>query len=119
MPNSGWAVISVLDKERTELPEKQMLAEYDKINEAASSRFREGSSRANRNSLLLILLILIGGSVAGLIVAGKMVEPIAEMTKDIRHTGLLSTSFRRNCMRRMFLTEAFFRNTKIVLGGSG
>ncbi len=112
MPKSGWAVISLVDKERTELPEKQMLAEYDKINDAASSRFREGSSRANRNSLFLILLILVGGSVAGLIVAGKMVEPIAEMTKDIRHTGqtgepfVMKDSYRTNDEIEI-LAEAF------------
>ena len=45
MPTVGWAVVSVVEKELTELPERQMLEEYDRINEAASARFRRARRR--------------------------------------------------------------------------
>ncbi|MBR4163191.1 MAG: cache domain-containing protein, partial [Solobacterium sp.] len=45
MPTPGWALISIVDKEATEAPEKQMLAEYDRINEEATAQFRQSSAQ--------------------------------------------------------------------------
>ena len=86
MPAAGWTVISIVDKEATEVPENQMLAEYDQINERASEKFREGSSRTNWNTLILIAVILAAGSLIGLRAAANIVKPIVEMTGSIQNS---------------------------------
>ena len=83
MPTVGWAVISVVEKELTEQPEKQMLAEYDKINGDASAKFRSGTNRTNRSGILLTICVFVGGLCAAMYAASRMVKPIEEMTRDI------------------------------------
>ena len=84
MPTIGWAVISVLSKDVTEIPEKELLAQYDKINDQASRTFRAGSSRSTRISIAILLFIILLATFAALMAARHIVSPIVDMTKDIR-----------------------------------
>ena len=83
MPTVKWALISIVDKEATQVPEKLLLEEYGKINEEASGRFRAGTGRTLRTVILVILLIALIGFFAALHVSRRIVRPIEEMTKDI------------------------------------
>ena len=83
MPTVNWAMISMVDKEATQVPEKLLLEEYGKINEAASGRFRAGTARTLRNIILVILLIALIGFFAALLVSRRIVKPIEDMTRDI------------------------------------
>ena len=87
MPTVGWAVVSVVEKELTELPERQMLEEYDRINEAASARFREGSAKITRIGFALIGVIIVLGVFAALYASNRIVKPIEQITRSIVRSG--------------------------------
>ena len=100
MPSVGWAVISAVDKEVTDQPEKQMLAEYARINQEASGRFRTGSARSARTVLLILAAIFAAGAGAALFAAGKIVKPIEQMTRDIIRSGMTGELFKmKDCYR--------------------
>ena len=87
MPTVGWAVISVIDREITEQPEKQLLKDYDKINQGSRTRFRKevaGTLRRAAVALLLTVLLCCGAAIAA---ARRIVRPIEEMTRDVRKAG--------------------------------
>ena len=84
MPTVGWTVISIVDKEATELPEKTMLDEYDRINSEASAKFREGTVKTRQTGRIMMLVILIGSVGIALMAAGRIVKPLEEMTDNIR-----------------------------------
>ena len=86
MPTVGWAVISLVEKEITELPEQQMLAEYDEINVQASARFREGTARTRRTVIGIIAAVFVLSAAAALLAANRIVSPIRDMTKNIIHS---------------------------------
>ena len=83
MPTIGWAVISAVSKDVTELPEKELLARYDKINNQASETFRSGTARSTRTSIAILLFIVLLATFAALVAARHIVRPIVEMTRDI------------------------------------
>ena len=87
MPTVGWAVVSVVEKELTELPERQMLEEYDRINEAASARFWEGSAKITRIGFALIGVIIVLGVFAALYASNRIVKPIEQITRSIVRSG--------------------------------
>ena len=84
MPTVGWTVISIVDKEATEQPEKIMLSEYDRINEEASAKFRESTNKAKQSSRLILTVLFIMGVCAALVMARRIVRPLEEMTENIR-----------------------------------
>ena len=112
MPTVGWTVISFVDKEATEQPEKAMLTEYDRINTEASARFREGSVRTRQTGRVLGVALLLTSIIAALIAAGRIVKPLETMTDTIRDsskTGKLfemKDSYRTNDEIQV-LAEAF------------
>jgi len=87
MPTVGWTVISIVDKELTEQPEKTLLAEYDRINDEASAAFRAGTLQTKISSGLLIVSLVIVSVAAALFAAGKIVRPLEQMTNDITEIG--------------------------------
>ena len=100
MPTVGWAVVSVVDKERTQLPEKGMLAEYDRINDAASARFKEGSEKTNRTGLVMIGGIFLLAVFAALFASKRIVKPIEDMTRSIVRCGQTGQLFEmEDCFR--------------------
>ena len=87
MPTIGWTVITIVDKEATEQPEKLLLEKYDSLNEEASAKFREGSDRTIKSSrIVLVLLVLVSIAVA-LYASGRIVRPLGEMTDSIIESG--------------------------------
>ena len=76
MPTVGWAAIALVDKEITEAPEKQMLAEYDRINEDATAAFRASSNRLKWANRLAITLLLLFSIAVALRAAGKISRPL-------------------------------------------
>ena len=84
MPTIGWAVVSAVRKDITEIPEKELLAQYDKINDQASETFRSGSSRNMTTGITILFFIILLSTFAALMAARHIVRPIVEMTKDIK-----------------------------------
>jgi len=100
MPTMGWAVITAVDKELTEQPERHLLGEYDKINADASSRFRAGTTRTTLTSLLIIAAAFVLASLGALFATRRMVRPIEEMTRSITHSGQTGALFEmKDCYR--------------------
>ena len=93
MPTVGWAMIMAVDKELTEQPEKQLLAEYDSINADASAAFRAGNAKILSTSVLLVLAIILIGSYLALSASRNIVKPIEEMTKDINRSSETGSLF--------------------------
>ena len=83
MPTVGWAVISLVSQELTEQPEKTMLAAYDRINEEASGRFRETSTRVERTGTLLLGALVLLSLLGAFLGARKIVKPLRDMTAAI------------------------------------
>ena len=81
MPTIGWAVVSFIEKDITEQPTQQMMNEYDRINQEASSKFDEGTSHSKNTTLVMIGVILVLGTAAALAVAGRVVKPLERMTR--------------------------------------
>ena len=102
MPTIGWALISVVEKEYTELPEKMLLAEYERTNQAASAKFRSDSSRGTRISVVIIILIIIAGTIAALIAARHIVKPIEVMTQNIIESSQTGKMFE---MKKVYRTD--------------
>ena len=93
MPAVGWAVVTAVEKDLTEQPEKLLLAEYDRINEEASAKFKDGSAKTNLTTIAVIALVFLIGSGAALLAVRKMVKPIEEMTRDIANSGMTGKPF--------------------------
>ena len=87
MPTIGWAVISIIDKTTTELPEKTMLSDYDRINAEASAKFRESSARTQHSGRLIMILVIFFSLSAAVIAAGRIVRPLEQMTENIIESG--------------------------------
>ncbi len=85
MPSVGWAVISVVEKELTQQPERTMLQEYDKINDAASASFNGGMAKTRWIILGMLGLVMILSLAAAMIATKRMTRPIEEMTRSILH----------------------------------
>ena len=102
MPTVGWAVVLAVDKERTEQPTLKMLEEYDSINDQASREFAQGTAKMNRSVAMLVIIFFLSSSCAALIMAGKLVHPIEEMTAAIRRSGETGEAFR---MKEIYRTR--------------
>ena len=83
MPTVGWAVVMMVDKELTEQPAREMVGAMNEINLDAAAKFKSGRATVTRNTVLMILLILILGFNAAAMVANRVVRPVEEMTKNI------------------------------------
>ena len=112
MPTVGWTVISVVDKEMTETPEKTMLSEYDRINDEASMDFREGTLKTRQTGRMIFLMIFIVSICIALIAASRIVRPLEEMTDTIKDSSKTGRLFEmKDCYRTNdeieVLAEAF------------
>ena len=87
MPAVGWAMVSIVDKELTEQPERDLLAEYDRINNRGSEEFRKSMSDTTKRGGILTVILFLASAAVAMLVAGKIVKPLEEMTSDIRNGG--------------------------------
>ena len=83
MPSVGWTVLSGVEKEVTRSPTVSMLSQYDEINAEATKTFREDTERATNVLIGLSALLLLLAVSAALILAGRIVRPVEQMTKRI------------------------------------
>ena len=83
MATVGWAVVSAVDKETTEQPERQLLDEYDRINASANAAFHDGGERTIRTVIVLVAAAFLLAACAAVFAARRMVRPIEEMTRSI------------------------------------
>ena len=83
MKSIGWAVVSVVDKQITEEPAKKLRSEYDRINADATATYRSGSDNSAHTVYVMLGLVFVIASVAALIVADRIVDPVESMTKEI------------------------------------
>ena len=96
----GWCLFRVLDKELTEQPAQQLLAELDNINFGASDVFNEGRSKTGRSIILMIIAILALGIAGGLFVSGRIVKPVEQMTRSITESSRTGKLFEmQECYR--------------------
>ena len=100
MPTVGWAVISVIDKELTERPEKLLLGEYNRINDEASGKFSDGTARTRVTSIIILAILFVIGLAAALIAARRIVKPIEQMTRSIVRSSQTGEIFKmEDCYR--------------------
>ena len=83
MNTVGWSVITVVDKELTELSTKSMLEEYNRINDKSAEEYNESASALRTQTLIVVALMILFGTGAALVVANKIVKPIESMTDEI------------------------------------
>ena len=93
MPTAGWAVISIIEKDITDEPERLLLEEYDRINEIARTKFKEGQSRTIRTSIIFVLTVLLVAVFLSLSASHEIAKPIEIMTKNIRHSNMSGKLF--------------------------
>ena len=102
MSSVGWTVVSIVDKKTTEAGTERMLEDYDKINDEATEKFNDASSHSIQTVLVLTLLILAFGSAAALVISGKIVKPIENMTNEIAEGGRTGKLFE---MKEIYKTK--------------
>ena len=83
IPTVGWAAISCIEKDITEMPAKMMLDEFDRVNDDATDKYEKGTRRSKQITLIMIAIVLILGSGSALYVASRIVEPVEFMTERI------------------------------------
>ena len=112
MPSVGWAVIMVVPKTLTDLPAQETLSQISLINEQARAEFYSGTKRTSRNTILLLIGLLLLGIAAAFLVAGRFVKPIEDMTRNITESSrtgklfVMKDSYRTNDEIQV-LAEAF------------
>lgn len=83
MQTLGWTVISVVEKDVTEQPTTQMLAQYDEINQEAQNAYQQGANQSAKTFLVLTGFIVLLALTGALVLAGRIVKPLETMTKHI------------------------------------
>ncbi len=83
MTETGWTVVSAVDKNLTDQPTNNMISSYQKINDDASKDFQDGAKNSEKLTLVLTLTLIVFASISALILAGRIVKPVEKMTKRI------------------------------------
>ena len=83
MPTVGWAVVSGVEKEISELPGQIMMAEYDRINLEATELYRDKAAKSQTSMLLTLVGLLLMAILVTLFLVNKIVRPIVDMTEEI------------------------------------
>lgn len=79
----GWALVSVVDRELTEIPQKMMEEELEGISAEATATYRGSVSNATRTLIILLLILFVLGAVSASILGKRIVRPLAIMTHKI------------------------------------
>ena len=93
MKTIGWTVISMIEKDLTEQLEKAMIAEFEKINNAAQEEFRTSTANVNRTGWLIIAAILIISVWLVFYSVRKITRPLNEMTENVIESGKSGKQF--------------------------
>ena len=79
----GWTLVSVVDKAITESPANRMVEQFGIITSEASEVFETGLSKSRATIFVILGIIFVLGTISALILAGRIVNPLAKMTKRI------------------------------------
>ena len=87
METAGWALIAAYSEELAEQPIRTLEENHRKIQQEATSTFREKMGKRNTVTLL-VLIILLALMLGGALLAGKrIVKPLNSMTRQIARLG--------------------------------
>ena len=87
METAGWALIAAYSEELAEQPIRTLEENHRKIQQEATSTFREKMGKRNTVTLL-VLIILLALMQGGALLAGKrIVKPLNSMTRQIGQLG--------------------------------
>ena len=87
METAGWALIAAYSEELAEQPIRTLEENHRKIQQEATSTFREKMGKRNTVTLL-VLIILLALMLGGALLAGKrIVKPLNSMTRQIGQLG--------------------------------
>ena len=73
LPTVGWAVLTVVDKRIISQPTETMLANYERINDAAFASFEDGARKSTQTILVLTLVIILLAVIGALTVEGHQI----------------------------------------------
>ena len=107
VPTIGWSVVSAVDQQVTGQMEKQLLDDYARINDQATSQFRQGTDKTIKTGLLVLLFIILLSTFAALVAAHRIVKPIEDITRDINDCGKTGQLF--------VMKEAYRTNDEIEI----
>ena len=79
----GWTLISVVDNAVTQAPANRMIEQFDKISAEATAEFEKGLGKSRATIFVILGLIFVLGTASALILASRIVKPLARMTKRI------------------------------------
>jgi len=96
----GWTVVSVVEKEVTEQPTRRMISEFDRISDEAAESYRAETGSMNQATLIIMVCVIIIGVCGVLHFAGRIVEPIEEMTRNITESSKTGKLFEMKDMYR-------------------
>ena len=83
MATVGWAVVSVVDKDVTDIPAQTMMESYEQINNEAVASYQENLAGAKKLVLILLAVVMILGTANAVILAKRIVKPINVMAKKV------------------------------------
>ncbi|MBO4509831.1 MAG: SpoIIE family protein phosphatase [Lachnospiraceae bacterium] len=83
MNTVGWAVISVVDKEVTDSPAKNMEESYKKILGEAVDSYTESLDKSKLTVTILLIVVLLLAIVNAIVLAKKIVKPINVMAEKV------------------------------------
>ena len=87
METAGWALIAAYSEELAEQPIRTLEENHRKIQQEATTTFREKMGKRNTVTLL-VLIILLALMLTGALIAGKkIVKPLNSMTRQIGQLG--------------------------------
>ena len=87
MPTVGWAVITIVNKAATEQPEHDMINAFNRINNAATEKYREGNAHSMRIGIFAGIVLLLTSIVVSLFSAEKITKPLEAITETIIDSG--------------------------------
>ena len=79
----GRTLISVVDKAMTETPANTIVEQFGIITAEATEVFENGLSKSRATIFVILGIIFVLGTASALILAGRIVNPLAKMTKRI------------------------------------
>lgn len=100
IPTTGWAVLSMVDREMSEQSVQEMLREHSAIQAEATLTYRTNINNIRKTRFLLLSLIFFAAISNAWILGRRIVHPLEAMTKQV---GGLSSE------NRQFLMEDTYR----------
>lgn len=79
----GWSVISAVEKDLTEEPQRLLLEQLNTISNEAVLTYRNSVNGASRTLIIALLILFAAGTISARILGKKIVRPLSIMTHKI------------------------------------